>query len=64
MRVVVLEDVRTFQPVRQHQFLVVEQVQSVAVGNHFTPVEHDDAGTEFDDQLQVVRGNDLGGAAG
>ena len=54
------QDVRPFQTVRQHQFLVVQQLGHWAFGDHRSAIEHDGPRTQLDDQFQVVRRNQLG----
>ena len=53
----VLENVRTFQAVGEHEGLVVEQLASGAISDDLAMIEQDNAWTEFDDQLEVVRGD-------
>ena len=51
------QGVRSFLPVRMHQLCVAHDVCGQTVGNDAAFVQHDDAGADFKQQLQVVRGH-------
>jgi hypothetical protein len=57
VRMVMPQDVRPFQTMRQHQLLVVEQLSHRPFGDHRAAVQHDGSRTQFYDQFQVVRSN-------
>lgn len=61
MGVEVLEDVWTFQAVREHEFLVAKQVGGRAVRYDQSVVQHDGALAELDNQFKVVRGDEFRG---
>ena len=52
---------RPFQAVRQHQLLIVEQVGRGTIGDYRAAVQHNGPRAQLDDQLQVVRRDQLGG---
>ncbi len=61
VRVVVKQDMRLLQTVSEHQRFVAEQVAGCGIGNQNATVKDDGTRTEFDDHLQIVSGNELGG---
>ena len=46
----------------QHQSLIVQQFERGPVRHHAAPVKDDGARAHFDHKLEIVRGNQLGGA--
>jgi hypothetical protein len=59
MRMLVLEDVRFLQSMREHELLVGEKPDGGPVGNNNAAVQDDRPGAEFHDQLEIVRRDDL-----
>jgi hypothetical protein len=59
MRMPVAQNVRTFQPVRQHQGFVIQKLHGRSLRDHGSLIENDHPRADLDDQFEVMRGNDL-----
>jgi hypothetical protein len=55
----VLEDVRGLEAVGEHQGLVGKEVGSRPIGDDDAMVDEDFARAKLDDELEIVRGDDL-----
>ena len=54
------ENVRTFEAMGGHQRLIVQNVLCRAIGHDGSGIKHDDARTDFNNQFQVMGGDDPG----
>ena len=59
MRVPMIEDMRPFEPVGEHEFFIGEQFRRGPHGHDFPFVEDDRSRAKFHDHFQVVGGDDL-----
>jgi hypothetical protein len=60
VRMPVLQNMRLFQPVGEHQFFVCKNLFGGAIGHNLPCVEDDGPRTQADDKFEVMRGNDPG----
>jgi hypothetical protein len=64
VRMMMEEDVGSFQAVGEHEGLVVEELDSGAVGHDAALVEKDGSRAELDGQFEVVSGDEFGAGQG
>ena len=60
VRVEMAQTMGAFEPVRDHERLVVQHINRRPFGHDPASIHHEHAGTDLNDQFQIVRGDDAG----